>query len=595
MRCDDAELRPSPGTEVVIAGLKGDQSLNNERGVVRPEAEWKNDRIAVLLTHLKPPRQVAVKPQNLIILRPQACYICLESSSSEDDRQPLLALGCGCRGSSGFVHAACAIQAAVAQQERAGTWSGPVGRHPWQLCPTCKLPYTGELKLTLAQEWCRRTEPLATDDLQRFAARTTLGNALSALGRLAEAEVVVRENLTTVTALHGSEHRNTLGTTMNLGMLLEGQGKVDEAASLYEDLIETQRSVLGSEHRDTLATSMQLAGVALSRGHNCEAEGQYRSILDVQTRAFGGSDPAALVCEMNLASALLNQAKFEEAEALYRKNLQTKRRRLGPEHVDTLMAEMNLGAVLLERGDHAGSEGCFQANVNAKKAALGTDHYDTCCAKLNLVSAWVEGRMESKYSDAVALVEATHAVLVRDYGASHPKSRYAAMHWGGALHAMGDLTRAAELLRDTHSAQVASHSVDHPDALETAWRLGSVLADSHLDHPKAKNCTEAVELLRATARHQARLLGEHHPRTLRTRVSLAQALLAMGGGKGHDEGPVAVEASGILATCERQQLTVLGEAHPEYKRTQRLAAAHPAGRGTRDLQLVDLSSESEIR
>ena len=44
------------------------------------------------------------------------------------------------------MHAACAIRAAVAQQERFGTWAARAG-HPWQLCTTCKLPYTGALKL----------------------------------------------------------------------------------------------------------------------------------------------------------------------------------------------------------------------------------------------------------------------------------------------------------------------------------------------------------------------------------------------------------------------------------------------------------------
>ena len=36
------------------------------------------------------------------------------------------------------------------------------------MCPTCRLPYTGPLRLALAQEWCRRTETLAQDDQQRM-------------------------------------------------------------------------------------------------------------------------------------------------------------------------------------------------------------------------------------------------------------------------------------------------------------------------------------------------------------------------------------------------------------------------------------------
>ena len=303
----------------------------------------------------QPQVSIAVKPANLKQVEP-ACIICLEGGCDERNGE-LIALGCGCRGSSGFVHEQCAIQAAAAQQERAGTWSGPIGKHPWQLCPTCKLPYTGALKLALAQEWCRRTEALAPEDTQRFAARTALGNALSAAGRLAEAEALVRANLgvvsrlhvhaagriartrtrstctserarrrashahaharwgicicarAQVSRLHGAEHRMTLGTTLNLGMLLDGLGRHAEASEVYSSVLETQRRVLGHEHKDTLSTAMQLAGASLQAGANAEAEAQYRLVLEAQMRVLGPTHPSTLTCQMNLASALLNQAR----------------------------------------------------------------------------------------------------------------------------------------------------------------------------------------------------------------------------------------------------------------------------------------------
>ena len=113
---------------------------------------------------------------------------------------------------SGWVHESCALQAAAAQQERHGTWAG-AAKFPWQKCPTCSIPYTGVLKLALAREWCLRTDRLfPTDDTQRFAARTTLGNALSASGKIEEAIEVVKGNLKTITDRRGPEHPHTLGT-----------------------------------------------------------------------------------------------------------------------------------------------------------------------------------------------------------------------------------------------------------------------------------------------------------------------------------------------------------------------------------------------
>lgn len=232
---DGTAVEPAPGDDVLIAGLRGEPALNGTRGVVQPRENWPHDRgrIAVLLADAKPARVIALKASNIQPWSP-ACFICLERDL--DGARPL-PLGCGCRGSSGWAHAACAIHAAAAQQERAGDWAGR-GRFPWQLCPTCKLPYSGGLKLVLAREWCRRTEHLA--DTQRFAARTSLGNALSSDGQWREAEAVVRSNLEASVALHGAEHRHSLGTKMNLALLLGNQGKHDEAEAMYASLLETQ-------------------------------------------------------------------------------------------------------------------------------------------------------------------------------------------------------------------------------------------------------------------------------------------------------------------------------------------------------------------
>ena len=114
---------------------------------------------------------------------PVCCFICLETG---DPATPLLPTGCGCRGDAAYIHEVCATKAAVAsvQRSQGRSWAG------WQLCPTCKQRYTGALKLALAREWCRRTEASPDDTKlqdEAFAARTSLGNALSEASRVNEA------------------------------------------------------------------------------------------------------------------------------------------------------------------------------------------------------------------------------------------------------------------------------------------------------------------------------------------------------------------------------------------------------------------------
>ena len=86
---------------------------------------------------------------------------------------------------------------------------------------------------------------------------------------------------------------------------------------------------------------------------------------------------------------------------------------------------------------------------------------------------------------------------------------------------------------------------------------------------------EAAKLLRETAASQAHTLGDEHPRTLRTRVSLGEALLLMCGGDGLAEALMADEATEMFATCLEVQRRVLGEAHRDTRKTTVLCAAHP--------------------
>ena len=118
-------MAAEPGAEVVLYDLST-AHLNGTRGVVCPKEDWPTEearlgRIAVRLNGINQ-RTIAVKPQNLKLA--VSCLICLEAA------EPMVQLGCGCRGSMGWVHEQCAIRAAAAQQERTGTWAG---KHPWQL------------------------------------------------------------------------------------------------------------------------------------------------------------------------------------------------------------------------------------------------------------------------------------------------------------------------------------------------------------------------------------------------------------------------------------------------------------------------------
>ena len=156
------------------------------------------------------------------------------------------------------------------------------------------------------------------------------------------------------------------------------------------------------------------------------------------------------------------------------------------------------------------------------------------------------------------------------------------MHCGVAVLARGDDARAAELLQACHAAQVDAHSSEeHPDVLETAWRLGSLLVTQSQRQRQrqrqrgggatpAAQLAFATELLRSTAAKQAEVVGAQKPPTLRTRVSLAEALLLTA------VTADAKEARKLLAGCQAGLSAVLNPTHPDLEKTRALLAAATA-------------------
>ena len=119
----------------------------------------------------------------------------------------------------------------------------------------------------------------------------------------------------------------------------------------------------------------------------------------------------------------------------------------------------------------------LRANHRTKESVLGATHADTCFAMLNLVAVWVDGEPGGRHEEAEGMARAAVAALRSSLGEEHPSVLSAQVHVGMVLAASGRAEEAVELLRKVHAAQLTAHHGEesHPDALETAWRLGCAL------------------------------------------------------------------------------------------------------------------------
>ena len=128
-------------------------------------------------------------------------------------------------------------------------------------------------------------------------------------------------------------------------------------------------------------------------------------------------------------------------------------------------------------GRYDEAEKVLRANHRTKESVLGATHADTCFAMLNLVAVWVDGEPGGRHEEAEGMARAAVAALRSSLGEEHPSVLSAQVHVGMVLAASGRAEEAVELLRKVHAAQLTAHHGEesHPDALETAWRLGCAL------------------------------------------------------------------------------------------------------------------------
>ena len=96
-----------------------------------------------------------------------------------------------------------------------------------------------------------------------LAVQDSLGNALVGLGRLAEAEALLRQCHDALFRILGPDHPRFLHTVAALSKVLEAQGR-RERPTLLRSCLEAQRRTLGPDHADT-QTEKQLAALAAAR------------------------------------------------------------------------------------------------------------------------------------------------------------------------------------------------------------------------------------------------------------------------------------------------------------------------------------------
>lgn len=203
-----------------------------------------------------------------------SCWICCEGEASE---APLLATGCGCRGSAGLAHLRCLVTAATHDVQL------------WTTCPTCHQEFTGEVDVGLARaRWEIVRERPAEDAERCFVAMNLAVTLKESAGDNAGALTLMQEVVAVRRRVLGDTHPHTLDSITNLALQHAEMGELTAALPLNEEALAAMRRLLGDEHEHTLVSLTSLGALHNALGDYGTARPLHEEALAAKRRTLGG-------------------------------------------------------------------------------------------------------------------------------------------------------------------------------------------------------------------------------------------------------------------------------------------------------------------
>ena len=324
-----------------------------------------------------------------------------------------------------------------------------------------------------------RAERLSGQPVVQAQMFDALGRITEQLGRLEDAEQLVRRALALRRTQYGDNHPDVASTMINLSGIIRQRGSGAEALKLAEDAVAIRRRTLGPKHpdvaralttvavlTDNAATAESIARVARAidiealgpndvavtnvnsllaeylskRQAYADAETLYRENLAIREQVFGREDPVTAMTMVDLARFLSAYRNLPaEAESLYVAALGIFRRQPPQYTLNVVGVLVGLGGLASDRGDHHLAEAYARETMELQRRVLGPDH-PMITDPMGVLAD--ELYYQRRYAEAEALIREALAITERTVGPEHNRAGLVRTALGRTEAAMGRLPEA---------------------------------------------------------------------------------------------------------------------------------------------------------
>jgi tetratricopeptide (TPR) repeat protein len=271
-------------------------------------------------------------------------------------------------------------------------------------------------------------------------------NLLAGIGKLQEAEPMLREVLRDHLARSGPDHRDTATARGNLASVLSARGDYQGAEELYRLALPVLTLTPGKQHYTTITAMTGHATVLHKLQRDAEASALYTEVSGLAAEHLGAEDPTTLSCENTFAVFLFETGEFDAARERFAKLAVVRARVSGPAHPATLRVYSNLALCHERQHRYTEAVAIYERILQARQGAGGGKELTDLITRFNLAVALHLQDVQERIEQALQVLTATIADAEQVLPADHWRLAVFRQHRGLVLRKLGRYDEAAQAL-----------------------------------------------------------------------------------------------------------------------------------------------------
>ncbi len=357
--------------------------------------------------------------------------------------------------------------------------------------------------ISLIDRGVQEARSLSNDPTMQAQLFETLGSIYLQLGKLDQADTLLKLSLSARQAIHGREHSDIAQNLVGLGMVKNARAEYDSAQALVARGLAMSKRLLPPGHPAIARASAQLGQVLQESGDYDAAIAVLDSGVRLQT-VSSVATPELSATLTELANVHFYKGNYAVSDTLNRRVLEIDRRIYGPRHPSVANDLINLGAIQFEFGKFTEAERYYREALAITRPWYGDNHPSTAANLTMLGRALVS---QQRLDEGASVLQEAVAINERAFGPVHPRVASALNELGRVAQQQGRLDEAETNFRRMEQIYRTVHKNKHYVIGVAMSNIGGVMKERKRYADAARLFEDVLQLYKTELTPDHQLVG----------------------------------------------------------------------------------------